>query len=48
MGADYYKRKLAELGEKEMARLELDRQKTVKAYDFYLELLDKYRAVENH
>ena len=47
MGADYYKRKLAELGEKEMARLEQDRQKTVKAYDFYLELLDKYRAVEN-
>lgn len=45
MGADYYKRKLKEIGEKQMADLEKDRQKTVKAYDFYLELLEKYETL---
>lgn len=45
MGADFYKRKLQELGKKEMQILESDRQKTVKAYDFYLELLEKYKSL---
>jgi len=45
MGADFYKRKLTELGEEKMILLELDRRKLVKAYDFYVELLEKYNSV---
>lgn len=45
MGADYYKKKLKELGEKRMRELERMRNKTVKAYDFYVELLDKYKSL---
>lgn len=43
MGADFYKRKLEELGKEKMQELEADRQKSVKAYDFYVELLAKYK-----
>jgi len=42
-GADFYKRMLEEIGKVEMEKLEKDRQVTVKAYDFYLELLTKYQ-----
>lgn len=44
MGADFYKRKLKELGKTKMAQLEMDRCKLVKAYDFYLELLEEYKS----
>ncbi len=40
-GADFYKRMLKEIGKNKMEQLEQDRQKTVKAYDFYFELLQK-------
>lgn len=46
MGADFYKRKLKELGKKRMTELEQLRNKTVKAYDFYVELLVKYKSVK--
>lgn len=42
MGADFYKRKLKELGKKRMDELEKMRNESVKAYDYYLELLQKY------
>lgn len=45
MGADFYKKKLKELGQKRMNELEAMRNKTVKAYDFYLELLEKYKKL---
>ena len=45
MGGDFYKRKLKELGEKRMGELELKRPESVKAHDFYLELLDKYKLI---
>lgn len=42
MGADFYKRKLKELGKKRMNELEkLRNQDLVKASDYYKELLDK-------
>lgn len=43
-GADFYKRMLKEIGKKKMEQLEKDRQKTVKAYDFYFELLQKLKS----
>lgn len=43
MGADFYKRKLKELGKKRMNELEKNRQITIKAYDYYLELLEQYK-----
>lgn len=46
MGADYYKKKLKELGEKRMRELERMRNKMVKAYDFYVELLEKYKLIK--
>lgn len=45
MGAEAYKRMLKENGPDFMEELEKERLKTVKAYDHYLELLDKYRAI---
>lgn len=45
MGADFYKKKLAELGQKRMIELEQTRNKTVKAYDYYSELLEKYKTI---
>lgn len=44
-GADFYKKLLNEIGVNEMVKLELDRQKTVKAYDHYLELIEKYTVI---
>ncbi len=43
MGAEAYKRLLKENGEEFMKQLELDRRTTVKAYDFYVTLLETYR-----
>lgn len=48
MGADFYKRKLDELGKKRMNELEQMRNKTVKAYDYYLELLENYKSRKNN
>lgn len=45
MGATFYARMLKEIGPEEMAKLEKDRQVTVRAYDFYVELLEKYRKL---
>lgn len=46
-GADFYKKMLQEIGQEAMTQLENDRQVTVKAYDFYIELLNKYRNMAN-
>ena len=43
MGADYYARMLKEEGKEFMEELERDRKNTVKAYDFYVDLLIKYK-----
>lgn len=45
MGADFYKRKLSELGEVRMNELEALRNKSVKAYDYFLDLLEKYNKM---
>ena len=45
-GAEAYKRMLKEEGQAYMELLEQERQKTVKAYDFYLELLNTYKTYE--
>jgi hypothetical protein len=45
MGAEAYKRMLKEEGKEYMAQLERDRQKTVKAYDFYVKLLEEYKTI---
>ena len=45
MGADYYKRMLKEEGKPYMDLLERDRQKSVKAYDHYLDLLEYYKSI---
>lgn len=45
MGADYYDRMLKEIGEDKMNELKQDRNKTVKAYDYYVELLEKYKKL---
>lgn len=42
MGADFYKKKLKELGKKRMEELEKLRNTTTKAYDYYVELLKNY------
>lgn len=44
-GADFYARMLKEIGSEAMEKLESDRQVTVKAYDFYIELLEKYQKL---
>ena len=44
-GADFYKRMLKEEGKPFMELLERDRQKSVKAYDFYVELLEYYKSI---
>lgn len=44
-GADYYVKMLQEIGQEKMEELQRDRQKTVRAYDFYLELLEKYKKL---
>ena len=45
MGADFYKRMEKIEGKEYMKRLEEDRKKTVKAYDFYLNLLEEYKTI---
>lgn len=45
MGADFYERKLRELGNERMKELQQMRNKSVKAYDFYIELLEKYKEM---
>lgn len=45
MGAEAYKRMLREEGKAYMEQLEQDRQKTVKAYDHYVELLEYYKSI---
>ena len=42
-GAVYYARILKEIGPEEMAKLEADRQVSVKAYDHYLKVLSEYQ-----
>lgn len=44
-GAVFYKRMLEEIGPERMQELEADRQKIVKAYDFYSQLLPKYTEI---
>lgn len=46
MGAEAYKKMLREEGKAFMKQLEQDRQKTIKAYDFYVELLETYKTYE--
>lgn len=41
-GADFYKRMLQEIGEDKMKELELLRNKTVKALDYYIKILNDY------
>jgi len=45
MGADYYAKMLKEIGQEAMEQLQRDRQVTVKAYDFYVELLAQYEQI---
>jgi hypothetical protein len=45
-GAVFYARMLSEIGPKAMRKLEQDRNVTVKAYDFYVGLLARYRALD--
>lgn len=44
-GAGFYARMLSEIGEEKMNQLEQDRQKIVKAYDFYVDLLTEYEKL---
>ena len=46
MGADFYKRKEKELGKKRMKELEDLRNVTVKAIDYYRELLEELSTVD--
>lgn len=43
--AEYYRKMLKENGQEFMDKLYSDKQKSVKAYDWYLMLLEKYRNV---
>lgn len=45
MGADYYKKMLREIGPEKMSELEADRQKSVKAYDHYENLIGEYQKI---
>lgn len=42
MGAEFYKRLLAEIGEEKMRQLEQDKNVSVKALDYYTQLLEEY------
>lgn len=46
MGAEAYKRMLKEEGREYMDRLEQDRNKSVKAYNFYVKLLEEYKTLK--
>lgn len=41
-GAEFYRRMVKEMGQKHVDQLFKDKQKTVKAYDHYLKLLEDY------
>jgi hypothetical protein len=45
MGADFYKRMLSEIGQEEMDKLQVERQKLVNAYDHYIKLLAEYKTL---
>lgn len=45
-GTEAYKRMLREEGQAYVDKLEVDRQKTVKAYDHYIALLEYYKSIE--
>jgi len=45
-GADFYARMLKENGKEYMEQLERDRQVTVKAMDWYINLLEEYRKID--
>lgn len=45
MGADFYQKMLMEIGEEKMAQLQRDRQKIVKAYDWYVHLIEEYGKI---
>lgn len=45
MGAEFYRRMVALEGQEYVDQIFQDRQKTVKAYDHYLELLEKYKKI---
>jgi hypothetical protein len=44
-GAEYYRRMVKELGQEAVDEIFKDRQKTVKAYDHYQELLEEYKQI---
>lgn len=44
-GADFYSKMLEEIGQENMNNLKEDRQKTVKAYDHYLKLIEEYTRI---
>lgn len=44
-GADFYARMLKEIGQKEMEKLQKDRQKIVNAYNHYQSLLIAYKSI---
>jgi hypothetical protein len=44
-GAEFYARMIQEHGEEYMKQLQEDRNKIVKAYDYYLELLERYKTL---
>jgi hypothetical protein len=44
-GADFYARMLKENGQEYMDKLQQERQKTVKAYDFYVNLKSSYQEI---
>ena len=43
--AEYYRKMLKENGKRYMDKLYADKQKTVKAHDHYLELLERYKSI---
>ncbi len=48
MGADFFSKMLMENGEEYMNQLKKERQITVKAYDHYLELIEKYSKLNDN
>lgn len=46
MGAEAYKKMLKEEGQAYMEQLERERNETVKAHDYYLQLLETYRSYD--
>jgi len=45
MGADFYLKKWEELGSKRMKQLQKDRQVSLKAMDWYINLLEEYKML---